>query len=65
MNEEGSFELGPLRKLDSRSTVKDYKVIYQVLIQWKGCSTEEATWEDEELLMINFPNFALAPCGNG
>lgn len=58
VTEQGTFDLSPLRKLDSRSVVKDHKVAHQVLIQWKGCSIEEATWEDEDLLNINFPDFS-------
>lgn len=61
VTEQGIFDLSPLRKLDSRSLVKDHKIIHQVLVQWKGCSIDEATWEDEDLLQINFPDFQLSP----
>lgn len=61
VNDQGTFDLRPLRKLDSRSLVKDHKVLYQVLVQWKGCSVDEATWEDEELPKANFPDFVPDP----
>lgn len=61
ITEQGTFDLSPLRQLDSRSIVKDHKVIHQLLIQWKGCSADEATWEDEDLLKINFPEFYISP----
>lgn len=61
VTEQGTFDLSPLRKLDTRSVVKDHKVIYQVLVQWKGCSVDEATWEDEDLLKLNFPEFLPSP----
>lgn len=54
---QGNFELAPLRKLDTRQILRDAKVVYQVLIQWKGYSVDEATWEDEDLIKINFPTF--------
>lgn len=57
LNEQGTFDLKPLRQLDSRSILRDHKVVYQKLIQWRGCSVDEATWEDEELLQCSFPDF--------
>lgn len=62
VNAHGTFELNPLRKLDSsRRLVKDHNVIYQVFIQWKGCSVDEATWEDKELLKLSFLDFVVDP----
>lgn len=58
VNDQGAFDLVPLRHLDSRQILRNSKVVYQLLIQWKGCSVEEATWEDEDLLKNNFPTFA-------
>lgn len=57
VNEQGVFDLVPLRQLDARTILRNAKVVYQLLIQWKGCSVEEATWEDEDLLRANFPHF--------
>ena len=48
VNEQGKLELRSLWKLDSRALVKDQKVVSQLLVQWQGCSVDEATWEDEE-----------------
>ena len=60
VNEQGSFDLVPLRQLETRSILRDHKMVYQRLVQWKGCSVDEATWEDEDLLKCNFPEF----CGH-
>lgn len=57
VTENGTFDLSPLRQLDNRSILRDHKMVYQKLIQWKGCSVDEATWEDEDLLLRNFPEF--------
>ncbi|KAL8101446.1 hypothetical protein AgCh_033370 [Apium graveolens] len=54
VSEQGTFELKPLRQLDNRSILRDHKMVYQKLIQWHGCSVDEATWEDEDLLQCNF-----------
>lgn len=57
LNDQGTFDLVPLRQLDTRSILRDHKMVYQRLSQWKGCSVDEATWEDEDLLACNFPDF--------
>lgn len=61
VNDQGIIDLSPLRKLDTRSILRDKKVVYQQLIQWKGCGIDEATWEDEDLLQCNFPDFFRQP----
>lgn len=61
ISEQRIFELCPLRKLDARNILRDNKVIYQQLVQWKGCSVDEATWEDDDLLQINFTDFCQQP----
>lgn len=58
VTDQGTFDLAPLRQLDSRQILRDHKVVYQKLIQWRGCSVDEATWEDEDLLKCNFPEFS-------
>lgn len=54
---QGTFDLSPFRSLDQRNLVKDQRVVHQLLVQWRGCSIHEATWEDEDLLQLNFPEF--------
>lgn len=61
VNEQGVFDLSPLRILDHRSIMKDHKMVYQLLIQWKGCSIDEATWENEDIIKCNFPDFQVSP----
>lgn len=60
---QGTFDLNPLRHLDKRSILRNNKVVHQLLVQWRGCSVDEATWEDEDLLECNFPEF-LQSCGH-
>lgn len=57
VTDQGTFDITPLRQLDQRTILRDNKVVYQYLVQWRGCSVDEATWEDEDLLKSNFPDF--------
>ncbi|KAL8135501.1 hypothetical protein AgCh_010225 [Apium graveolens] len=57
VNDHGTFDLTPSRQLDSRHVLRDHKVVYQKLVQWRGCSVGEATREDEELLKCSFLEF--------
>lgn len=61
ISEQGTFDLSPLRQLEQRTILRDNKLVHQCLIQWKGCSIDEATWEDEDLLACNFPGFKIQP----
>ena len=42
--------------LKSRSIKLRSRTITQVLIQWQGCTTEDATWEDLYQLQQKFPH---------
>ena len=57
VNEKGTFDLVPLRQLGTKNILRDHKMVYQRLVQWRGCSVDKATWEDEDLLKCNFPAF--------
>ena len=54
-----TFELGPLLGpmdiLETWIIVKGSTLIPQVLIQWQGCSTIEATWEDVTKIQASYP----------
>lgn len=49
----------PDNVLARRTIVIQGREVGQVLVQWKGQSVEEATWEDAVLLKSQFPNFSL------
>ncbi|KAJ0940339.1 putative nucleotidyltransferase, Ribonuclease H [Helianthus annuus] len=51
--------LHPVKVLQSRSITKGTQVIAQSLIQWDGLSEDEATWEDNSQLRLQFPNLHL------
>lgn len=46
-----------------RMIKKGNKAVVQVLIQWKGMSKEQATWEDFMAMKIRFPEFFLEDKG--
>ncbi|KAK0606992.1 hypothetical protein LWI29_007494 [Acer saccharum] len=37
--------------------------VWQVLVQWQGVPTEEATWEDYDEMVEHFPDFSLEDKG--
>ncbi|KAJ9553062.1 hypothetical protein OSB04_017107 [Centaurea solstitialis] len=49
--------LQPTAILDHRVLDKNGKPTPQLLIQWSGCSTEGATWEDTSTFTTSFPTF--------
>ena len=51
--------LEPYRVLQARSIRRDNEDVQQVLVQWHGMSTVEATWEDVTYLQQEFPDFDL------
>ncbi|KAD6795019.1 hypothetical protein E3N88_05915 [Mikania micrantha] len=51
--------LTPATILDSRSRQEGTREVTQWLVQWKDQSREEATWEDKEWVLDQFPNVSL------
>ncbi|PNX77561.1 transposon Tf2-1 polyprotein [Trifolium pratense] len=49
----------PEAVLATRKLKQQGEVINQVLIQWRGKTAEEATWEDEIMMRSQFPKFGL------
>jgi hypothetical protein len=45
--------------LATRLVKQQDEEVKQVLVQWKGKTTEEATWEDEIMIRSQFPKFNL------
>ncbi|MCO5600100.1 hypothetical protein L7F22_054208 [Adiantum nelumboides] len=49
----------PKRILNSHDLCTRNHVRHQVLVKWKGCSKEGATWENVSTLMKRFPSFVF------
>ena len=46
INSQGVLALEPVAILQTRSLYLGKSTITQLLVQWHGCSTEDAAWED-------------------
>ena len=53
---EGILTLEPEAILKSKSIKLRSRTITQVLIQWQGCTSEDASWEDLYQLQLKFPH---------
>jgi len=51
--------IAPIAILQTRSIKKGSNFIPQVLVQWDNTTLAEATWEDFNEMLDNFPNFNL------
>ncbi|PNX85876.1 Ty3/gypsy retrotransposon protein, partial [Trifolium pratense] len=49
----------PEKVLGKRLTVQDGITVSQSLVQWKNKSLDEVTWEDDDVLRGQFPEFSL------
>ena len=49
----------PIRVLDQKDRVTQRRTIKFYKVQWNQHTEEEATWESEDYLEENFPNFLL------
>jgi hypothetical protein len=52
-------EIYPEQVLGSRVTMKEGSAVQQSLIKWKDKSLDDVTWEDNEFLRGQFPDFSL------
>ena len=52
---EGILTLEPKAIMKRRSVQLRSRTITQVLIQWQGCTSEDASWEDLYQLQLKFP----------
>ncbi|XP_022007185.1 uncharacterized protein LOC110906345 [Helianthus annuus] len=50
----------PQQILDHRTIIRSGQTVAQSLVQWDGLPSIEATWEDDCLLRLKFPEFHLA-----
>ena len=51
----GTFEVGPVRIMDSREQVLRGKTMRLVNVLWQHRGVEEATWEHEDTIRTNYP----------
>ena len=51
---DGTFKKGPVRIMDSREQVLRGKTVRLVKVLWKHRGVEEATWEREDTVRVNY-----------
>ncbi|MCI20747.1 hypothetical protein A2U01_0041910, partial [Trifolium medium] len=56
---DAAEDIYPDKVLGTRVTVKAGVSVPQSLIQWKNKSLEDVTWEDDDFLKGQFPQFSL------
>ena len=54
VDEDGTFEEGPIRIMDSRDQVLRSKTVRLVRVLWQHRGIEEATWEHEDTMRANY-----------
>ena len=52
---DGTFEEGSVRIMDSREQVLRGNTVRLVKVLWQHQGVEEATWEREETMHVNYP----------
>jgi hypothetical protein len=57
LNEEN--DVYPVKVVGSRSIMRGDAEVHQSLIQWNNRAIEDVTWEDNEMLLGQFPEFCL------
>nr|GEY02193.1 Ty3/gypsy retrotransposon protein [Tanacetum cinerariifolium] len=61
---EARFSLQPSAVLDQKLVKRRNRIAMKVLVQWKGQTTQDATWEFLDELKLRFPDFSeLTSCG--
>ena len=50
------FQMEPEQILETKEKQLRHRTIKEVLIQWKGYPIEDASWEDWDRLVIQFPH---------
>ncbi|GKE27121.1 reverse transcriptase, partial [Tanacetum coccineum] len=59
-DKEGTLLKQPLKLLDRRIAGKGNRVVVYGLVQWSNGTTEDASWEDLERLVKDFPAFDVS-----
>ena len=55
VDNDGTFEEGPMRIMDSRDQVLRCKTVRLVKVLWQHGGVEEATWEHEDTMRATYP----------
>ena len=55
VDEDETFEEGPVRIMDSREQVLRGKTVRLIKVLWQHRGVEEATWEREDTVHANYP----------
>ena len=53
---EGQVCVEPIKVMQTRSRSHRSREITEVLVQWSGCSSEDAMWESLHQLQLSFPH---------
>ena len=56
VDEDVTFEEGPVRIMDSRDKVLRHKIVRLVKVLWQHRGVEEATWEREDKMRATYPS---------
>ena len=57
VSKDGTLDINPERVLQTRTRVLRNRTLNEYLIKWSGYPEEDATWEREDLLTTNYPDF--------
>ena len=57
VDNDGTFEEGPVYIVDSRYQVLRRKTVKLVRVLWRNCGVEESTWECEDTMRATYPFF--------
>ena len=55
VDENGTFEEGHVRIMDSQDQVLQHKTVRLVKVLWQHQGVKEATWEHEDTIRTNYP----------
>ena len=55
IDNDGTFEEGPVCILDSRDQVLRRKIVRLVRVLWWHCGVEESAWECEDTMRATYP----------
>jgi hypothetical protein len=59
--EDFSYQEFPIKILETTERVTQFRRVKMCKVQWSHHTEEEATWEREEGLKAEFPNFFFDP----